>query len=111
VRQILADPAVRAPQATPALGNRIYALVYEAHGTTPKPATISDEQVHSGLLAERGSVVSGPWIYRFGLSGRMDAKPLDMVRIYFNLMPDNAVAAVDRLTTELNHAHLKFFPG
>jgi hypothetical protein len=108
VRLIVADPAVRTQQGMPALGNRIYVLIYEAHGTTPKPATISDEQLGSGLLADPGSFVSGPWIYRVGRSGRMDSKPLDIVRIYLNLIPDNAVSAMDRLTTELNQAHLKF---
>lgn len=108
VRLVVENPAVRAQKETPALGDRIYLLVFEANGTTPKPSTISDEQLHAGLLHEPGSVVRGPWIYRFGLSGRMDSKPLDIVRIYLNLMPDNAVTAVDRLTTELNNAHLKF---
>jgi hypothetical protein len=108
VRLLVAEPAVRAQPGIPALGDLIYVLIFEAHGTTPKPATISDEQLQSGLLAEPGSVVRGPWIYRAGRSGRNDAKALDTVRIYLNLMPDNAVPAVDRLTSELNHAHLKF---
>jgi len=105
---IAADPDVRAQRGMPALGNLIYALIFEAHGTTPKPAVISDEQLRSGLLAEPGSRVIEPWIYWFGAGGRNDAKPLDIVRLYFNLMPDRAVPAMDRLTAELNHAHLKF---
>ena len=108
VAQIVADPAVRAQHEMPALGDQIYALIFVAQGKTPKPAKISDEQLRSGLLAEPGSVVRGPWIWRAGLSGRMDSAPLDIVRIYFNLKPDKAVSAADRLTTELNHAHLKF---
>jgi len=110
VRLVVADPTVRAHQGMSALalGNRIYVLIYEAQGATPKPATISDEQLRSGLLAYPWSFVSGPWIFRFGRSGRDDSKPLDTVRIYLNLMPDNTVLAVDRLTTDLNRAHLKF---
>lgn len=108
VSQIVAEPAVRAQSGATAAGDLIYLLVFEAHGTTPKPAAISDEQLRAGLLAEPRSVARGPWIWQVGRSGRNDAQPLDTVRLYFNLNPDHAVAAVDRLTTGLNRAHLKF---
>jgi hypothetical protein len=108
VDQIVAEPAVRAEREMPTLGDLVYVLIYEAHGTTPKPSTISNNQLRSGLLADPGAVVRGPWIWRVGRSNQKDAKPHDIVRLYFNLNPDHAVAAVDRLTTELNQAHLRF---